>query len=137
MQSVVIGYDGSEASGRALDRAAVIARGEARVTVVTAVPFRAHAGGRSMGAIDEREELAEERATLDQAKARLETQGIHVTAVEGEGDPADVIIEAAKQADADLVVVGTRGHGTTKRLMLGSVSTKVVHEAPCDVLVVR
>ena len=50
---------------------------------------------------------------------------------------AEVIIEAAKQANADLIVVGTHGHGAAKRLVLGSVSTKLAHEAPCDVLVVR
>ena len=38
---------------------------------------------------------------------------------------------------ADLIVVGTRGLGGAKRLVLGSVSTRLVHDAPCSVLVVR
>jgi nucleotide-binding universal stress UspA family protein len=39
--------------------------------------------------------------------------------------------------NADLIIVGTRGLNTAQRLLLGSVSTKVMHHAPCDVLVVR
>ena len=47
------------------------------------------------------------------------------------------MVQEAEASDADLIVVGTRGLHATKRLFLGSVSTKVVHHAPCDVLVVR
>jgi nucleotide-binding universal stress UspA family protein len=137
MQSLVVGYDGSEESKRALDRAAALAKGGASLTVVTAVPFQTHAGGRSMGAVEEREGIAEERTVLDQVKSQLKAQGVDAHTLEGEGDPAEVIIEAAKRTNAELIVVGTRGHGAARRLVLGSVSLKVVHEAPCDVLVVR
>jgi nucleotide-binding universal stress UspA family protein len=52
-----------------------------------------------------------------------------------EGQPADALLGASK--DADLIVVGSRGLGGFKRLMLGSVSDQVVHHAPCPVLVVH
>jgi hypothetical protein len=52
-------------------------------------------------------------------------------------DPGDEIVSAARSLDADVVVVG-RGRGNLlRRLMLGSVSAKVVRNAPCDVLVVH
>ena len=53
------------------------------------------------------------------------------------GDAADALMHVARDQGAELIVVGTRGLGGLKRLVLGSVSAKLVREAPCDVLVVR
>ena len=52
-------------------------------------------------------------------------------------DPADGILKVAKSVDADLIVVGARGLGTVERFLRGSVSTKVAHHSPCDVLIVE
>ena len=53
------------------------------------------------------------------------------------GSPPQVIIETAKEWNADLIVMGSHGRGFWKRMMLGSVSDAVVHHAPCSVLVIR
>lgn len=53
------------------------------------------------------------------------------------GAPDRVIIEAAKEWKADLLVVGSHGRGFWGRMMLGSISDSVLHHAPCSVLVVR
>lgn len=53
------------------------------------------------------------------------------------GHPAEEIIAAAGEPGVDLVVVGARGLGAVKRLVLGSVSARVLHQAPCSVLVVK
>jgi nucleotide-binding universal stress UspA family protein len=53
------------------------------------------------------------------------------------GHPAEEIVAAASEPDVDLVVVGARGLGTFGRLLLGSVSERVLHQAPCSVLVVK
>jgi nucleotide-binding universal stress UspA family protein len=135
MKTVVVGYDGSEEAKRALDRAAALGRAGAKVIVVTGVELSL-SGGRSMGAVDSHV-VAAGAETLDAARNHLKTQGIDAEAIEGTGDPADVIIEAAKEHNADVIVVGTRGLNAAERLVLGSVSTKIVHHAPCDVLVVR
>ncbi|MCC6223908.1 MAG: universal stress protein [Thermoleophilia bacterium] len=135
MQSIVVGYDGSAESRRALDRAAAIAGAGGAVTVVGAVAAIT-SGPRGMGAVDEGERDAV-REALDAARAHLEGLGVGVKTIEGVGDPAEVIGEAAKEAGASLIVVGTRGFGAGKRMLLGSVSTKLVHDSPCDVLVVR
>jgi nucleotide-binding universal stress UspA family protein len=50
---------------------------------------------------------------------------------------ADAILEVADQVGADLIVVGSRGHGVGRRLLRGSVSTKVAHHAECSVLIVH
>lgn len=54
-----------------------------------------------------------------------------------EGPAADAIISVAKARKADLIVMGTRGHGSLKGVLFGSVSNKVSHYAPCTVMVVR
>jgi nucleotide-binding universal stress UspA family protein len=69
--------------------------------------------------------------TIETAK----TQGIEAEGVVGQGDAARVICEAAR--DARLVVMGAHGWGSVKRFVFGSVSSSVLHHAPCPVLVVR
>jgi nucleotide-binding universal stress UspA family protein len=69
--------------------------------------------------------------TIEKAK----TQGIDAEGVVGHGDAARAICEAAR--DARLVVMGAHGWGSVKRLVFGSVSSSVLHHAPCPVLVVR
>jgi nucleotide-binding universal stress UspA family protein len=135
MRKIVVGYDGSEASRRALERAVEFLDNGGPVTVVTAV----HLGSPTVHGATAilPEERAEQRERLEEARSLLSKRGIETRAIEGTGDPADVIVEEAKELGADLVLVGTHGKNVAKRLVLGSFSTKVVHDAPCDVLVVR
>lgn len=60
---------------------------------------------------------------------------VHVRAVVQQGNAAQVLIDAA--AGADLLVVGSRGHGGFAAALLGSVSQHCVHHAPCPVAVIR
>ncbi len=53
------------------------------------------------------------------------------------GDPADTVCRVAEQGAYDLIVIGSRGLSSVKRFLVGSVSDRVVHHAPCPVLVVR
>ena len=53
------------------------------------------------------------------------------------GQPSETLCEVANHLGVDLVIVGARGHSSGMRLLLGSVSDRVVHHAPCPVLVVR
>lgn len=75
------------------------------------------------------------RQVLDEA-SKLLTQVPHQTFLE-KGSPVEVIPEFAATHGSDLIVIGSRGLGTLKGLVMGSVSTHVVHYAPCPVLVVR
>ena len=52
------------------------------------------------------------------------------------GFPASTILDEAVARGSDLIVMGSRGKSTTRRLLLGSVSSSVLHSAPCSVLVV-
>jgi nucleotide-binding universal stress UspA family protein len=64
-------------------------------------------------------------------------EGIDCTAVEADGAVVEEICRIAAEHDAQLVVVGSHGWGAARRFLSGSVSTGLVHSAPCPVLVVR
>jgi nucleotide-binding universal stress UspA family protein len=84
------------------------------------------------------DEAEERRGELVEATSYLESKGIKPQTVELHAmDIGKAIVDQAREGGADLIVVGTGRKNVAKRLILGSVSTKVVHEAPCDVLVVR
>jgi nucleotide-binding universal stress UspA family protein len=53
------------------------------------------------------------------------------------GDPADEIVGVAEEIGADLIILGCHERGTVERILLGSVSTRLLHEARCPVLVAR
>ena len=137
MERIVVGFDGSEHARKALERAADIASG-ATIAVVSAANvqrlMRDPSGG--IDPIDPADAEARQQA-LAEAREYLEGRGITGVFVEGTGNPADVIVQEAEENGADLIVVGTRGQSTPKRMFMGSVSTNVIHHAPCDVLVVR
>jgi len=61
---------------------------------------------------------------------------VRTTSLAVEGPPAGALIEDAVGRSADLLVVGSHGAGALSRLMLGSVSNKVLHHAPCPVVVI-
>ena len=66
-----------------------------------------------------------------------ETEGIHCTTVALDGFVVDEICRKASEYDAQMIVVGSHGWGAARRLLSGSVSTGLVHSAPCPVLVIR
>jgi len=137
MKRIVVGFDGSEHSRKALARAAEIAHG-ATIAVVSAANvarlMRDPAGGAAP--VDPADAEARTQA-LAEAREYLEGRGIEGVYVEGHGNPADVIVQEAEESGADLIVIGTRGLNAVQRVVLGSVSTNIVHHAPCDVLVVH
>ncbi len=85
-------------------------------------------------------ELASSQAETALADARLAAQAKGATRVSTRapaGDPAEEIIGLAREWGADLIVVGSRGHGRLVGLLLGSVAQKILTHASCPVLVVR
>jgi nucleotide-binding universal stress UspA family protein len=133
---ILVAYDGSDAARRALDRAAQLAGDGSSLGVVT-VAFGVPDKGRTPGYTDP-DDAAVRRQDAEDARALLGQKGIDAHVVEAYADDAaEGIIDEAERQQADLIVLGTRGRGTAARWLLGSVSTKVLQHAPCDVLVVR
>ena len=131
---IVVGYDGSAAAKRALERAAALASDPSRVVVIAvAVPYPR--SGVTIPANRDPEEFRRRADDLDVARTFLSSRGIIAETLQARGNPAEVLVDASK--DADLVIVGSAGLNRLQRLVLGSVSSQVVRDAACDVLVVR
>ncbi len=77
------------------------------------------------------------RPVIEEAASLLSARGVNHTVHEVNDDPAHAILSLARGLSADLIVVGSRGEGAIDRMRHGSVSTKVMHDAPCSVLVVK
>jgi nucleotide-binding universal stress UspA family protein len=135
---IVVGYDGSDPAKRALQRAADLAADGDKIVVVAAAEAHVSSGARSGimgGAHSDPSEFQQRGDHLEEAQRLLSELGHDTEPVEAQGDPGSSIVEAAK--DADMIIVGSRGLNPVQRILLGSVSSKVVHRAACDVLVVR
>lgn len=76
-------------------------------------------------------------AVVDDVQERLLDAGVAASGVVVRGRPASEILREAAEWAAELIVVGSRGHGAIERMLLGSVSAEVVDRAPCPVLVAR
>jgi nucleotide-binding universal stress UspA family protein len=141
---IVVGTDGSTHGDKAVRAAIEIASGnpDADLNVVMAyhpMSARELSETKQMLPEDFRAILhahypAEE--TLERAKKRAETSGISVTVHEIDDDPTEALVTVAEKIGADLIVVGSRRETLAGRMMHGSVSTKVLHHAPCSLLVV-
>lgn len=141
MKGIVVGIDGSEGAKHALEWAAAEARlRNAPLTVLLAWQFPSgfYAGAGWSGITPELREdlrkLAEHRLEEACAAAGPALDKVEVNRIAVEGLPAHVLIEAA--ANADLLVVGTRGHGGFVGLLLGSVSQQCTHHSPCPLVIV-
>ena len=131
---IIVGYDGSDSARRALDRAAELAGYGTTVTVVSVAP-PAYSAGLPAGA--DAADVQRARELLAEARDALALRQVSVTTLDPIGSAAEQIVLAADELGADLVVVGSRNGHAEERAVLGSTSTKVLHHAPCDVLVVR
>lgn len=137
MQTIVIAYDDTEASRRALDRAADLARAfESRVVVVSvaAAIGTGPPGAGPLIALDSPGKVDDDLRT---AEARLQERGLEADYVPGVGSPSDAILRIADDERADLIVLGTRDVGLVQRLLGQSVSAGVVNRSEADVLVVH
>jgi nucleotide-binding universal stress UspA family protein len=137
MALIVVGVDGSEESKAALRWAVEEARlRHASVRAIYALSLR-YAGGSGYlfpeGTVGELERSGEEM--LDAVIAEVGTVGVDVECAAVEGGPSHVLVEAAQ--GADLLVVGSRGHGGFAGLLLGSVSQQCAHHASCPLVIVR
>jgi nucleotide-binding universal stress UspA family protein len=138
---IVVGFDGSKQSRDALEWAIEESRHRAAELRVVTVWSKKHlswypamletAAGEIVA-----EESPEQQASALSAEAAQAAAGVNVVPQAIENDSAaSAILEVAQ--GADLVVVGSRGHGGFAGLHIGSVSTQIASHAPCPVLVVR
>jgi nucleotide-binding universal stress UspA family protein len=148
MKRILVGVDGSPASLKAVELAGDLPRKcGAQLTLLTVVPRSPPAVAScyaEYARIEHTQEppkefvVAAAEEVLDRARRATGAKG--AAPIEAEpafGDPAREIIATAEDRNADLIVVGSRGHGRLAGLLLSSVAHKLVSHAPCPVLVVR
>ena len=135
-EKILLAVDTSEQSRLATSKAAELAKATTgQIHVFHVRPLIAGRGG--WLDIDLTEE---EQNVADDVAAELEGQGLSVTGsriASYHGDTGKRIVEAAQDFGADVIVMGSRGHGELPSMLLGSVAHKVVHLAHCPVLIVR
>ena len=135
-KTIVWATDGSDAADAALPYVKGLADGEGHKLVVvhSKEVLRGRAGGYPVYA-DEDEVLAKIQRQADE----LRSEGLDVSLrIETGAAPgaAHMIADAAGSFGADVIVVGTRGHTAIGGLLLGSVTQRLLHIAPCPVLAV-
>jgi len=136
-KTMVVGFDDSPSSKAALIEASNRARKHGgKVIMVHAVFFDTEEFGIAPEQLEKRMKIGE-NACIESKKQITAEFGIEVQSLLCEGDPAEVILDVAQGKNADLIVLGTYGRKGLNRLLMGSVTSGVIAEAPIDVLVVK
>ncbi|HYK93389.1 MAG TPA: universal stress protein [Thermoplasmata archaeon] len=139
---IAVALDGSEYANHALEFAIDIARrysSELQIlSVAPLVPVYVAPAEPWIPAGIPESELAHYRKVVDEAVAKAEKAGLtKVTGLCLEGVIVDEILAHVEASPPDLLILGSRGLSTAKRLLLGSVSDAVAHHVGCPVLIVR
>ena len=141
LKTIVVATDFGQVSDHAFEYARALAgRFGASLhllhVVETPLPPAAWSEGYALDVQGMRAQLEDEAAQrLAEIVARYE--GLPITTEVRGGRAAQAIVECARERQADLLVLGTHGHGVVAQLLLGSVAERVVRWAPCPVLTVR
>lgn len=138
IRRIVVAYDGSPPASRALDFAAELAdtfHSSVTLVHVIQIPMSTPEALPAWGELLLGEER-QARVLLHEALQSMRKRGMKVEAQVVLGDPADKVTEAAASEDVDLVVAGTTGKHALKRVLLGSVTTRLLHICTKPVLVV-
>lgn len=136
-KKVMVALDGSATANQALPHAEFLAKTfKAELSLFRAVPDVDRIG--RVGPEDE-----EQRRQIDDAERDLDSQAemlrhhLDIQVVTDVGDPADRIVAYAKTHKVDLIVMTTHGRSGLSRMIYGSVAEKVLHTAPCAILLIR
>lgn len=134
-ERILIALDGSENGDKALEQAFSMAQlCNSQLTAISVVPMFTEQ--LSVAPALEEKLSMEARETLDAAKAKAEKAGYTLeTVVRFDGQPHLPIVEEARSRSADMIVIGRRGKSGLADILLGSVSQRVIANAPCVVMV--
>jgi nucleotide-binding universal stress UspA family protein len=141
LSKILVPVDGSENSFRALEQAIFLATKiqEAQITVLYIIEHPPTVYIYSPKIIEKLQADYEREYTkiLQRCKEMANRSGINIHTVLVEGDPASKIIGYSDMEKFDLIIMGSRGMGKFKELIIGSVSNKVLHHAKSSVMLVR
>lgn len=126
-KSILVATDGSRYGDAATLAAVAVAREKGYPLTAVSAVLASHSA----------ERRREAEAAVQRVKDSLSGSGIEVSGMVGEGRPEQVIIDKARETGADLIVMGTHGRTRMDRVLLGSVSERVIGQAECPVLLVK
>ena len=146
MKKMLIAYDGSDASKKAIEMCNKCAHDDDEVVLLTVIPAELSESSFTkmlLPTID-LSEVVQSGSFKDKAMESLskivkeiESNVAKVETIVESGDPADEILITAKRQTANMIILGYKGYGKEGRFLLGSVTDKVVRHASISVLVVR
>jgi nucleotide-binding universal stress UspA family protein len=146
MKKMLVAYDGSEASKKAIEVVLRCADKDDEITLLTVVPAELSESSFTkmlLPTIDLSNVVKsgsfkqKAKESLSKVVKQLEPEVSKVDIAVESGDPADEILISAKKYESDIIIVGYKGYGKEGRFLLGSVTDKVVRHASKSVLVVR
>jgi nucleotide-binding universal stress UspA family protein len=135
-KKILLATDGSKHSFSAAERAIDFAKSyEAKLMVVSVIDVPDELYAEAPGLVDELIKKAKDYAAS--AREAAYTAGVEVDTEVREGESHEAIVSIARGNKEDLIVMGSHGRTGLKRLLMGSVTEKVIGHAPCPVLVVK
>ena len=146
MKRIIIAYDGSDASKKAIQVGLKCSDKEDEIVLLTVIPAELASSSFTkmlLPTIDLSSMVKsgsfKEKAmdNLSSVAKEIESNVKNVDVAVESGDPADEILLSAKKHEADIIVLGYKGYGKEGRFLLGSVTDKVVRHASVSVMVVR
>jgi nucleotide-binding universal stress UspA family protein len=135
MKKILVGFDGSEGSDMALNKAMALVDEYGELILLAVVPNPAEKTFLDIEMYKNMKKKAD--SLISNAITDIGSHDYTITGMIEEGDAAAVIIDIANKLDVDLIVLGSRGTSTIGRYLLGSVANKVVQYAHKPVMVVR
>jgi len=137
---ILVAVDGSEVSYGALDAALFLSEKlGSKITAIHVMENVPTVYIESQKVLDELLEARknESQKILDECSLIATKKGITLTTNLLEGNPASTILEFSQSEKYDVIIIGSRGMGKFKELILGSVSSKVIHHSSCPILLIR
>ena len=137
---VLVPVDGSENSLRALDHAIYLGKKTgANITAMNVIENPPTVYVESQKLLNDllANFRAESARILDECKQIAEKSDVKIETIIGEGDAASSIVGYAQKGGFDTIIIGRRGRGRFKEMVLGSISNNVLHHAQCTVMIVK
>ena len=141
LSKILVPVDGSDNSFRALEHAIFLSTKiqESQITVLYIIEDLPSLYIYSPKTIEKlhADYKSESAKILERCKEIANKSGINIHTVLLEGDPASKIIAYSEMERFDIIMMGSRGMGKFKEMIVGSISNKVIHHAKCSVMLVR